>query len=718
MSDCVRYPAPGCIVEYMEGNAAQIALVTEEAGGRLRLLLPNRRETRLNAARLLPWLGPLHPAGLGREDAVRLLESHRKAREEQAAAVPLMEAWELAQGEVHAAPARWFAELFVSGPDADVVAAYGRALLACKSHFRFQPPDFQVFPAEMVEKRLAEQKSQQQREALITGGAAFFRLLWDVACKKRVLPPRPETGSENATEWPAPDIAARLKDLLLARMRDPESQEHEALWRMLAKGLPDVPHLPLQLLVAWGELPPHYNFWLDRADYAPGDAWWQPHAGEVNALLRAAAEACSPPEACAPSADTKLPVCDLPFISIDSASTRDVDDAFYVEADGAGFSLTLALACPALFWPFGGLLDKAVLHRGTSIYLPEGNCHMLPEILGTRAFSLLAGEPRPALCVRVGIDAGGKTGACEIFTARARLAANLTYRDSQAVLDAQEAGALPDNPAAPYAALLRLGLALARARQKARIAAGAVIMDRPDPIIRVQGEGAETSVDIGSDVPTPDAQMLVAEMMILASAAVAQWAHEHGLPMLHRVQDVALPKEYAGVWTAPQDISRIMRALTPSGLEVQARPHAALGLARYTPVTSPLRRYPDLVNEAQVVHFLRKGTPFRDAAALADLLTALLPALDAAGQVQRFRPRYWKLLYFRQKGDKVWWPGVITEENDNFVSVSLPEQGMFVRGKRRLFDERACPGMAVTVRLGKVQPLYNEIQIMEAATVD
>lgn len=719
MSDCVRYPAPGCIVEYMEGNAAQIALVTEEAGGRLRLLLPNRRETRLNAARLLPWLGPLHPAGLSREDAVHLLESHKKAREAQAAAVPLMEVWELAQGEVHAAPAHWFAELFVSGPDADVVAAYGRALLACKSHFRFQPPDFQVFPAEMVEKRLAEQKSQQEREALIAGGAAFFRMLWDVACKKRVLPPRPETGGESAAEWPAPDIAARLKELLLARMRDPESQEHEALWRMLSKGLPDVPHLPLQLLVAWGELPPHYNFWLDRADYAPGDAWWQPHAEEVSAVLGAVkAQTCPAPEAGLPPS-AALPACDLPFISIDSASTRDVDDAFYVEADGAGFSLTLALACPALYWPFGGSLDKAVLRRGTSIYLPEGTCHMLPEILGTHAFSLLAGEPRPALCVRVGVDAEGAVGACEIFTARARLAANLTYKDSQAVLDAQPgASALPGNPAAPHAALLRLGLALARTRQKARIAAGAVIMDRPDPIIRLQGEGAETSVDIEPDVPTPDAQMLVAEMMILASAAVARWAHERGLPMLHRVQDVALPKEYAGVWTAPQDMTRIMRALTPSSLEIQARPHAALGLARYAPVTSPLRRYPDLVNEAQVVHFLRNGTLFRDAAALAGMLAALSPALDAAGQVQRFRPRYWKLLHFRQKGDKVWWPGVITEENDNFVSVSLPEQGMFVRGKRRLFDERACPGMAVAVRIGKVHPLYNEIQIMEAATVD
>ena len=154
MSDCVRYPAPGCVVEYMEGNAVQIALVTEEVGGRLRLLLPNRRETRLNSSRLLPWIGPMHGADMGREDAVRVLEAHRKNREDMAAQIPVMDVWELAQGEVEVAPASWFAELFESDPTTDHVAAYGRALLACKSHFRFQPPDFQVFSADMVEKRM------------------------------------------------------------------------------------------------------------------------------------------------------------------------------------------------------------------------------------------------------------------------------------------------------------------------------------------------------------------------------------------------------------------------------------------------------------------------------------------------------------------------------------------------------------------------------------
>ena len=742
MSDCVRYPAPGCVVEYLEGNAVQIALITEEAGGRLRLLLPNRRETRLNASRLLPWLGPLHGADLGRDEAVRLLEQHKKCREDLASDVPVMDVWEMAQGEVSVAPATWFAELFTSDPSADQVSAYGRALLACKSHFRFQPPDFQVFPADMVEKRLVEEKNRLEREALIAGGAAFLRMLWDVACRKRELPPPPVEGASSG-EWPSADVAESLEEVLRSRMVDPEGQEFDALWRTLGKGLPDVPHLPLQLLVAWGKVPPHYNFWLDRAGFAPGDDWWTAHRDEVDALIHAAESGQMPDAALfTPAAPTPcmcddaaasipaaapatsllfepgpLPESPLPFVSIDSASTRDVDDAFHVQSTDDGYLLTLALACPALYWHFGGVLDRAVLHRGTSIYLPEGDCHMLPEVLGTAAYSLLAGTPRPALCVEIPVDAQGRYGSCRTYLARVRLAANLTYRDSQAVLDAQSEGlALPDNPAAAHAGQLSVGLELARKRQNTRIEDGAVVMDRPDPVISLEGEGADVRVHVGPDYCAPDAQMLVAEMMILASAAVAHWARERGMAMLHRVQDVVLPREYAGVWSTPQDMTRIMRALTPSGLEVQARPHAALGLDRYTPVTSPLRRYPDLVNEAQVVHFLCTGQPRWSEDALVSLLHALSPALDGAGQVQRFRPRYWKLLFFRQQGDKVWWSGVITEENDAFVSVSLPDQGMFVRGRRKLFDDRAHPGLQVDVRIGKVHPLYNEIMILEAAT--
>ena len=692
----LQFPTPGCIVEFFESNTPQIGVVTEEIKGRLRLLLPNRRETKLPSSRILPWVGPMVPgyASLSRDGLVKVLEESEKKRDALAREIPVQDLWEMAQGEVTQAPARWFAELFVTEPDEDTVAAYAHALLTAKTRFRFAPPVFEVYSEEMAARRDAEYEAQKKREAILAEGVPFVHTLWNAVQNRTAVL------QEGTPGYPSPEVAERLEHVLRVHMADPESQEEDSLWKLLIKGLPEVPHIAVQLLMAWGKVPPHYNFWYDRAGYDPGDEWWKPFADEVKKFADA-------------SASCPLPACDLPFVSIDGWTTLDIDDAFAIAARSeGGWTLTLALACPGACWPFGSDFDKAVFHRGTSIYLPEGDSHMMPECISTDALSLVAGKDRPALIVAQDVDDTGEpVGECRISVNRVTLAANLRYEQCQEVLDGK---AGDDNPALPYKDALTMGLAFSKARLAYRIGQGAVVIERKEPEIVLSGEGEDTVVDLKPGENARDAQNLVAEMMIIAAASVGDWAAAHDVPMLFRTQDVALPREYAGVWERPEEVTKIMRAMIPSTLETQARPHAALGLQRYAPMTSPLRRYADLVNEVQLVEYALHGAPRFSGDELQQILVILHVALDGAGQIQRFRPRYWKYLYFRQKGDKVWWHGVITEENDAFVSVSLPEQDIFVRGRRRVFDERACPGMAVDIRLGKVNPLYNEMQILEA----
>lgn len=99
-SGIVRFPGAGCVVEFMQGNRPQIAWVMEEQGGRLRLFLPNRRETKLAAARLLPWAGPRYDGERSRDDMVALLEEHRQRRDTREADIQPLELWEMVQGEV------------------------------------------------------------------------------------------------------------------------------------------------------------------------------------------------------------------------------------------------------------------------------------------------------------------------------------------------------------------------------------------------------------------------------------------------------------------------------------------------------------------------------------------------------------------------------------------------------------------------------------------
>ncbi|MBQ9105999.1 MAG: RNB domain-containing ribonuclease [Mailhella sp.] len=695
-STLVQYPGAGCIVEFMQGNEPQIAWVMEEQKGKLRLFLPNRRETTLSSARLLPWSGPSYPAAQSKDAMIDILEKHGERRKRLAAEVAPMELWEMAQGELKKAPAEWFAELGYTSPDADTVAACGRALLACKTHFRFQPPEFEIYDADTVETRRQAEEAARMREAMVLGGAEWFRRLWEARIGRQAAP--------NPASAPEEPVRGRLEHMLRARMADPETVEDEALWKQVTKGLPDDPHLPLLLAISWGLVPEHYNYWLDRAGYEAGTVWEEAHRAETEALIAAVADETALP-----------PFEDTAFISIDSATTRDIDDAFHIEQAGdGGWDVDVALACPAWFWDFDSALGKAVFDRATSLYLPEGNCHMMPEALGEGAFSLFEGQKRPSLIVSAHIAPDGALSEGRFRFSTVSLAKNLSYADCEAVIEGRAADG---NPAQTWANSLSLAAEMSRVRLDYRVGQGAVIIERPDLEFELKGEGVDVKVRLREADAVPAAMLLVAELMIVANAVLADWAVQNSVSLLFRTQDVAVPRDYAGVWRSAPDIARVVRALVAASLDVDARPHAGMGLSAYSPVTSPLRRFPDLVNEAQLLHFMRHGEPRWNREQLSSLLLSLGMRLEAAGQIQRFRPRYWKYLYIQQMAaqhpNECFWRAEVAEENDMWVNVNLPDVQLALRAKRSLFGEKVFPGQEFMVRLGKINPLRAEAVILD-----
>ena len=173
-----RYAGPGCLVEYMQGNQAQVAWVLEEASGRLRLYTLTKREEKMALSRVLPWMGPRYDGARDRSEILEILTACQAKREAAAKAIDPLELWELSQGEVREESAEWFAGLVGEHPDVDAVAAMGRALLGCKTHFKFHPPKFEIFPAELVERRMVEAAQAEEREKVVVAGQTFFKELW------------------------------------------------------------------------------------------------------------------------------------------------------------------------------------------------------------------------------------------------------------------------------------------------------------------------------------------------------------------------------------------------------------------------------------------------------------------------------------------------------------------------------------------------------------
>jgi len=670
-------PCPGTIVEYLQDNQPHLAMVLEEQGGRLRLFTQRGRETTMPTARMLPWIGPKSSLPASRAEREERLARHQEARRLAAASVDVMEIWRLAQGELPSASVDWFAGLIWDAPEADKIAAMGWALLEAKTHFKFQPPVFLIHPEEVVTARLVEQEALRKLQALVLAGQNFFAELWKRG--KTATPPEGE-------------VAQKLADLVLSRIRRPDDPSEEALWRDLTKRMPEHPHQALLLAQAWGLVPAHHNYLLDQAGYDWQDQWSLGHGLQIEDLRRTVAKQIRPPEV-------------FGLISVDSASTRDIDDAFTLSrtADG-GFDLTMAIACPCLNWPWESDLDRTVAERASSLYLPEGVSHMLPKALGTDFFSLQAGQDRPALILTFRLDAQGMVRDFSPCSGWVRLQSNTSY---PLVEQALEAGI------EPYAGAHELAVLL----QDARIRQGAVVFDQPDPDFSLEGCGTELRVRLEHKPASPRAQLLVSEMMILANTEIARWSIDQHLPLLYRTQNVALPPGSAGRYTRPEDMYRMARLLANATLHVKPEIHASLGVKAYASVTSPLRRYVDFLNVAQVVHLLTHGRPRQSL----DQIEAGLPfwraRLESVGRIQRYRSRYWKLTYLRQQGQDHLWPAVLVDASPTQAIFSMPREQILVRASKRLVGEKCFPGGPYLLRLGKVDPLLNEVKVMDAREV-
>jgi exoribonuclease-2 len=666
------------VVEFMHGDQPQLAWVLEDSSGKLRLLTINKREMKLPAARLLPWNGPVLSADASRQDIQNILNERQEARGEIQAGLNVMELWDLAQGELESAPLSWFADLLWEEWDEDRLAALGRAMLQAKTHFKFRPPVFEIWPAEKVELKLRQKAEEKEREAITSAGQTLLKDLWAAHGQGR----RPNLPDLD------PELSRGLTRILRGKVGENLDENDRKIWTAISKGLPDVPHLALLLAQTWGVLPVHHNYHLDEADYAWGDEWSQSFTNEIEEIESRFSNQAETPE-----------IEDL--VSIDASTTRDIDDAFRIEKHGTGYKLSIVLARPESHWTFGSSLDKAVLHRATSLYLPEGTSHMMPERLGTGQYSLLQGEARPALIADFFLAADGTLDKVEPRTAWVRIKANTTYEDAdKAIRERTDAS-------------LMLAHDLATHLLERRLASGACVIRKPEPIVTLEGSGAQTSVNIELKTPSPRSELVISEFMILANSGLALWAWDNGVPLLHRTQDIALPPEAAGIFTEPAEILRSVKLLLPPTLETTPKRHAALGVAAYAPITSPLRRYTDFINMAQVSTFLASGEPRLDREELDQLITHLNMRIQSVSAVQRFRPRYWKLVYLAKRRRELQ-PAVLVDEAGPMATLAMPHLQVNVRAPKKMLGDKLYPGQRFQISFSRIDPLTNEIRLSEA----
>jgi exoribonuclease-2 len=340
----------------------------------------------------------------------------------------------------------------------------------------------------------------------------------------------------------------------------------------------------------------------------------------------------------------RLDLTHLHVYTIDDESTTEIDDGLSVEtlADGR-HKLWIHIADPTRWLEPGDLLDLEARRRGTSLYLPTGMIPMFPPALATGPMSLVQKQVCHALSFAVELD---KTGAIVDFDVHASLIKpnyRLTYEDTEEML---QLGVEQD---------LDLLAHYARLRNQWRRSQGAININLPETIVRVDpNDTDQLTLHL---LENSFSRQLVAEMMILAGEVAAKFAQQNNIPVPYRFQEQPdLPSEEVIVQLPPGPVREfaICRRMTRGELSINPFRHAGLGLDAYVQVTSPIRRYSDLLAHFQFkAHLCGDPLPYQTQD-LDTLLKMIDPATYEANQIERQTVRYWSLEYLRRQGKKVW----------------------------------------------------------------
>ena len=82
--------------------------------------------------------------------------------------------------------------------------------------------------------------------------------------------------------------------------------------------------------------------------------------------------------------DARLPDADLlalPFITIDPVGSTDLDQAMFLQRDGAGYRAYYAIADVPAFVKPGGEIDAEARRRGQTMYAPDGRIPLHPAVI-------------------------------------------------------------------------------------------------------------------------------------------------------------------------------------------------------------------------------------------------------------------------------------------------------------------------------------------------
>lgn len=311
------------------------------------------------------------------------------------------------------------------------------------------------------------------------------------------------------------------------------------------------------------------------------------------------------------------------IVTIDSADTRDIDDAVgIVEHSDGHFTLSVHIADVSEYVKQNSPLDNEAYKRGTSVYFPDLVYPMLPKELSNGICSLNPKVTRLTLSVIMQIDEKGEVFDYEICEGVIKSREKMTYDDVFAIFnDDPKVCAKYDYLVRDFKAMQKLHRILS-AKRKRR---GALDFDLPECKFEMDEAGHVLDVKL---FERNEAHMMIESFMLEANETVALACSKEKLPFLYRVHeqpdgqkmfeffqfasqfglkvannpDKVTPKDLQillkKVEGQPYEMlinSVLLRSLQKARYAPKNLGHFGIAAVNYCHFTSPIRRYPDLL---------------------------------------------------------------------------------------------------------------------------
>lgn len=326
---------------------------------------------------------------------------------------------------------------------------------------------------------------------------------------------------------------------------------------------------------------------------------------------------------------------------------------------------------------------------------------MFPSELATGPMSLIQGQTCPALSFGVVLEETGAVKEYSIYPTLIRPTYRLTYDDVDEMLDL---GVTKEPEIAELAKWASL-------RRKWRQKQGSIQILMPESLIKVK-ENEEIIIEL---LDESKSRQLVAEMMILAGEVAGKYGQEHNLPLPFRGQpqpELPPEEELLQLPPGPVRFCALRRCMPRSEITTTPSRHASLGLNSYIQVTSPIRRYTDLLAHFQIkAHLRNQSLPF-SVEELQEIIYSVANSAYEATLVERQTNRYWGLEYLRRNCDRVW--GVLVlrwlREEDRLGIILLEDLGLELPHR---FERAVTLGDRLEVQVTRADPHRDEIRFRE-----